>query len=288
MPVEQQDTLIYIIALITGLCFGSFLNVVIYRLPLQLETNWRRDSQDFLGIEQPDQKDGHLSDLNIAKPASHCPHCGGTLKPWHNIPLISYIFLRGRCNHCATRISFQYPAVELISGLIFLLTVMHFGLTVEACLVAYFSLCLLTLTAIDFRTQLLPDILTYPLLWAGLLANTQALFTSLESAVIGAAAGYFSLWSVYWLFKMFTGKEGMGHGDFKLLAALGAWTGWQMLPLIILMSSLVGAIIGLSMVLILGRDKQIPMAFGPYLAIAGWISFFWGESVIEAYLSLLA
>ena len=199
---------------------------------------------------------------------------------------MSYLLLRGRCAHCRTAISLQYPLVELVSGLLTVMVVYQFGLTATTALALLFSWSLLALTGIDFNEQLLPDGITLPLLWLGLLVNVNGLFTSLDSAVIGAAAGYLSLWTVFWLFKLVTGKEGMGHGDFKLLAALGAWLGWQQLLLIVLLSSLVGAVVGLLMVILLGRDKQIPIPFGPYLAAAGWIALLWGEALTTSYLTL--
>lgn len=276
---------LYGLVLLMGLCIGSFINVLIYRLPLQLEAGWRKDSQDFLGLLPEENGAEHA--INLAFPASHCPACQVPLKPWHNVPVVSYLMLRGRCANCSSPISFQYPLVELLAGGVCIVFIYLYGLSAQGLLAIIFSLVLITLTAIDFKTQLLPDILTLPLLWLGLLANTQGIFTSLESAVIGAAAGYLSLWSVYWLFKLFTGKEGMGHGDFKLLAALGAWLGWQQLPLIILLSSLVGAVIGIAMVVALGRNRQIPIAFGPYLAIAGWVSLVWGDELVQRYLGQL-
>lgn len=271
-------------SLVLGLLVGSFINVVIYRLPRQLAAAWRRDSQDFLGI-QPDTE-AVPEPLNVVFPASHCPVCGASIKALHNVPLLSYLLLRGRCAHCSTAISLQYPLVELVSGLLAVMVVYQFGLTATAALALLFSWSLLALTGIDFNEQLLPDGITLPLLWLGLLANVYGLFTSLESAVIGAVAGYLSLWSVFWLFKLVTGKEGMGHGDFKLLAALGAWLGWQQLLLIILLSSLVGAVVGLLMIILLGRDRQIPIPFGPYLAAAGWIALLWGEPLTSGYLAL--
>lgn len=272
------------VSLILGLLVGSFINVVIYRLPRQLAATWRRDSQEFLEIE-PDSEAVPES-LNVVFPASHCPQCGAPIKAIHNIPLLSYLLLRGRCAHCRAAISLQYPLVELVSGLLTLMVVYQFGLTGTTALALVFSWSLLALTGIDFNEQLLPDGITLPLLWLGLLVNVNGLFTSLDSAVIGAAAGYLSLWSVFWLFKLVTGKEGMGHGDFKLLAALGAWLGWQQLLLIVLVSSLVGAVVGLLMVVLLGRDRQIPIPFGPYLAAAGWIALLWGETLTTSYLTL--
>lgn len=280
----HNDYALFGLALVTGLCIGSFINVIIYRLPLQLEAGWRKDSRDFLGISQEETPQD--KSLNVAFPSSHCPCCHTPLKLWHNIPLISYLLLRGRCAECRSPISLQYPLVELLAGVVCIGFIYRYGVNTQGFLSIVFTLVLLTLTGIDFKTQLLPDILTLPLLWLGLLANTQGMFTSLESAVIGAAAGYLALWAVYWLFKLFTGKEGMGHGDFKLLAALGAWLGWQQLPLIILLSSLVGAVMGIAMVVALGRDRQIPMAFGPYLAIAGVISLVWGDELVQRYLGL--
>jgi leader peptidase (prepilin peptidase) / N-methyltransferase len=278
----ENSLILGTIVFLTGLCIGSFLNVLIYRIPLQLQNSWSNDARDFLGLAADDSRD--KDKLNIAFPASHCPKCGVALKPWHNIPVLSYIYLKGRCASCNGAISPQYPLIEIISALLALFLYLYLGLTVAGALVFVFSLTLLTLTCIDIKTQLLPDILTYPLLWLGLLANTCNLFTDLKSAVIGAIAGYLALWSVYWLFKLFTGKEGMGHGDFKLLAALGAWMGWQMLPVIILLSSFAGAIIGMTLILALGRDRQLPLAFGPYLALAGWGAFFWGDNLVSAYL----
>ena len=268
---------------VVGLVMGSFVNVVIHRLPLQLQSAWRRESLDFLGMApEPD-----APRLNLAFPASHCPHCQAPIKPWHNIPVLSYLLLRGKCHQCKAPISAQYPLVELATALLVTVAISHFGLTAQGVLAALFGVALVALTGIDFRHQLLPDIITLPLLWLGLLANSGGLFTDLNSAVIGAVAGYLALWLVFWGFKLLTGKEGMGHGDFKLLAALGAWVGWQQLPLIVLLSSAVGAIVGVAAIAFARRDRQIPMAFGPYLAVAGWIALFWGEAIINGYLALL-
>lgn len=266
---------------LTGLLIGSFLNVVIYRLPQQLQHSWQRDARDFLGLEEDAEADTRI---NLIVPASRCPHCHTPIKPWQNIPVISYLLLGGRCKHCEVPISPQYPLVELASAALSVVIVLHFGLSAQSALLLIFTWSLLALTVIDFNTRLLPDAITLPLLWLGLLANTQALLVPLGEAVIGAAAGYLLLWSVYWLFKLLTGKEGMGHGDFKLLAALGAWLGWQMLPLIIILASLVGAIVGLAGILILGRDRQLAIAFGPYLAAAGWIALLWGQDIVTGYL----
>ena len=274
--------LVITVSSILGLLIGSFLNVVIYRVPLQLSTSWRKDSLDFLGME-PDAK---ATKVNIVVPASHCPKCGAEVKPWQNIPVISYLLLKGKCASCSTPISLQYPLIEIACALLTTYVVLHFGVNTTGLFVLLFSWSLLALTGIDFNEQLLPDNITLPLLWLGLLVNTHNTFATLNDAVIGAAAGYLALWWVFWVFKLLTGKEGMGHGDFKLLAALGAWMGWQQLLLIVLLSSMVGAIVGIAMMVFMGRDKQIPIPFGPYLAAAGWIALIWGDSITSHYLSL--
>ncbi len=229
-------------------------------------------------------KETEQETFNIAFPASHCPNCKVAVKPWHNIPVISYIFLlKGKCYSCRKKISIRYPIIELITGLLTVFIVSQYNLTIEAGLVLIFTWSLIALTMIDIDHQLLPDDITLPLMWLGILVNISGTFTDLQSAVIGAVAGYLSLWSVYWLFKIIAKKEGMGFGDFKLLAALGAWMGWQVLPLVIVLSSFVGAVIGIAGILILGKDKNKPIPFGPYLAIAGWIAFFWGDVLTQQY-----
>lgn len=270
-----------------GSLIGSFLNVVIYRFPLTLMNNWRKECKEFLtedsGIEFENEKEGEKT-FNVAFPRSHCPVCKNTIPAWCNIPVISYLILKGKCLHCKTTISIRYPFVELLTAVITAFVVSIYGLSYEALAVALFSWVLIALTFIDIDHKLLPDHLTLPLLWAGLILNSFGMFTDLKSALYGAAFGYLILWSVYWLFKLVTGKDGMGFGDFKLLAALGAWIGWQMLPLIILLSSLVGAILGIINIVVRGKDKDKQIPFGPYLAIAGWIAFFWGEQITQAYL----
>jgi len=277
-PIE----LLTLVALITGLLVGSFLNVVIYRLPRQLELGWRHEALDFLGQNTELEP---VAKFNLVYPPSRCPHCETLIKPWQNIPVISYVLLRGRCRACSQAISPRYPAVELLCGLLSAYVIHHFGVTGQGLCALLFTWVLIALTGIDLSHQLLPDNLTLPLLWLGLLVNIGGVYTDLGSAVIGAAAGYLSLWTIYWAFKLLTGKEGMGHGDFKLLAALGAWLGWQQLPLIVLLSSLVGAIIGTVLLLAQGRDGQSTIAFGPYLAIAGWIALLFGEKMTAAYLA---
>lgn len=276
--------------LVLGLLVGSFLNVVIYRLPKMIERDWQEQCRDFLkndgNIASPPSNDPNQEPFNLMAPGSRCPHCGHKIKPWENIPIVSYLFLRGKCSSCKAGISIRYPAIELVTGLLSVAVIYYVGINWNGLAALVFTWSLIALTMIDFDTYLLPDDITLPLLWLGLIVNSFGGFTDLPSALWGAIAGYLVLWSVYKLFKLITGKEGMGYGDFKLLAALGAWMGWQMLPQIILLSSLVGAVIGISMIVIRGRDKNIPIPFGPYLAIAGWIAFVWGDVINQSYLKL--
>ena len=267
-------------ALFFGLLIGSFLNVVILRLPKRLEWQWKRDSREMLGLTEPYEP----APSGIVVESSHCPHCGHKLAPWENIPLISFVALRGRCRGCKAAISWQYPAVELLTGILFAACLWRFGWSWQAGLGLAFSASLVALSGIDLRTQLLPDEITLSLLWLGLLASLVTVFVDPVSAILGASAGYLSLWSVYWIFKLITGKEGMGHGDFKLLAALGAWCGIKAILPILLMSSLVGAIIGSAWLLLKGRDRATPIPFGPYLAIAGWIQFITGADLLDLFL----
>lgn len=270
--------------LVLGLIVGSFLNVVIYRLPRMLESSWKAQCRDICELPAPDQPEPVLT---LSTPASTCPHCGHRIRAWENIPVVSYLFLRGRCSNCKATISPRYPLIELASGLLCAWAAIHFGWSWQLAGALLLTWALISLTMIDIDTQLLPDNITLPLLWLGLLANVNGWFVPLQDAVIGAAAGYLSLWSVYHAFRLLTGKEGMGFGDFKLLGALGAWMGWQMLPLVILLSSLVGAVIGIAMIAIRGQDRNIPIPFGPYLAIAGWIAFYWGDAIVALYLGSL-
>lgn len=271
-------------AAILGLLVGSFLNVVIYRVPKMLDRDWREQCCELLGQGSPESE----PTFNLVTPNSTCPHCGHAIRPWENIPVVSYLFLRGKCSACRGPISLRYPIIELVTGLLSLFVVYHFGVNTTGLAVLVLTWSLIALTMIDIDTQLLPDNITLPLLWLGLIANHFGMFVSLGDALWGAIAGYLSLWTVYWLFKIVTGKEGMGFGDFKLLAALGAWMGWQMLPIIVLMSSLVGAVIGISMIVLRGRDRNIPIPFGPYLAIAGWLTLLWGEAIMGRYLQFAA
>ena len=280
---NQHGWLLSLCLISIGLVVGSFLNVVIYRLPVMMESRWRKDCCELLEVESETDE----ARLTLAFPNSHCPQCKAPIKPWQNIPVLSYLFLAGKCANCGTRISLRYPAVELVTGLATLLLGWYFDASPALLGAMLLTWSLITLTMIDFDHQLLPDDITLPLLWLGLLFNIGGTYTSLQDAVLGAMAGYLLLWSVYWLFKLVTGKEGMGYGDFKLLAALGAWLGWQALPMIVLLSSLVGAVIGIGLIFLKRQGRETPMPFGPYLAIAGWIALLWGDDIMSRYLGVL-
>lgn len=269
------------VAGLMGLVVGSFLNVVIHRLPKMMERDWMCQCAELRGEEIPEAET-----LTLATPRSRCPHCGHQITALENIPVISWLMLGGKCSACKAPISIRYPIVEAVTGLLSAYAAWHFGFGLTAVGAILFIWAMVALTGIDFDTQLLPDSITLPLLWLGLLLNLSASFTSLSSAVIGAIAGYLSLWSVYWGFKLATGKEGMGFGDFKLLAAIGAWLGWQMLPLTILLSSLVGAIVGIGLIVLAKRGRNVPIPFGPYLAAAGLLALFWGKPLTQTYLGL--
>lgn len=269
-------------ALLIGLLIGSFLNVVIYRLPKMMQRDWREQAREILELPAGPP----AATFNLVLPNSSCPHCSHEIKPWENIPVISYLFLRGKCSSCKAPISMRYPLVELACGLLSAFIAWHFGFTWQAGAMLLLTWGLLAMSLIDVDHQLLPDSLALPLLWLGLIANSFGLFTSLEDALWGGIAGYLSLWSVYWLFKLVTGKEGMGYGDFKLLAMLGAWGGWHVLPLTILLSSLVGAVLGVIMLRLRNAETSTPIPFGPYLAIAGWIALLWGEQITSSYLQI--
>lgn len=268
---------------VLGLLVGSFLNVVIYRLPRMMELDWQQQCAQLRGEETPPGEP-----YNLVLPRSACPHCHHAISALENIPVISFLLLRGKCSGCGAAISVRYPVVEAISGILCGFAAWHFGFGLAAVAAILLIWSLLALTAIDFDTQLLPDSITQPLIWAGLLFNLYGTFTTLHDALLGAIFGYLALWSVYWLFKLTTGKEGMGYGDFKLLAALGAWLGWQLLPLIIILSSLVGAVIGITLIVAVKRGRNIPIPFGPYLAGGGLIALFWGQTLTQNYLQLLA
>lgn len=272
------------VAGLLGLCVGSFLNVVIHRLPKMMEREWQLQCAELRG-EIPAETDA----LSLAQPRSRCPNCGHQITALENIPLLSYLLLlRGKCSACGTPISLRYPLIELLTGGASAFAAWHFGPSFAALGALLLLWALIALAAIDLDTQLLPDSITLPLLWFGLAFNLADAFTNLPTAVVGAMAGYLALWSVFWLFKLATGKEGMGYGDFKLLAALGAWLGWPMLPTIILLSSVVGAIVGITLIVVARHGRHVPIPFGPYLAAAGAIALFWGSQLNQAYLGLLA
>ncbi|MFZ2973429.1 MAG: A24 family peptidase [Ferribacterium limneticum] len=267
-----------------GLCVGSFLNVVIHRLPKMMEREWQAQCAELRGEAGPTTAEP----LSLAKPRSRCPTCGHQITAIENIPLISYLLiLKGKCSGCHARISPRYPIIEALTGLVSAYVAWHFGPTLQAAGALILVWSLIALAAIDLDTQLLPDSITLPLLWLGLTLNLWGAYADLSSAVVGAMLGYLALWSVFWLFKLVTGKEGMGYGDFKLLAALGAWLGWQMLPAIILLSSVVGAIVGITLIVATRHGRNVPIPFGPYLAAAGGIALFWGNSITHSYLGLI-
>ena len=278
------------VAFAFALMLGSFLNVVIYRLPLMMQRDWHEQCDELSKEPAPDLPDGKF---NLVVPRSRCPSCGAPIKAWQNIPVLSYLLLGAQCSNCQQSISVRYPLVETLTAILAALCAWHFGFGWEALMAIGLTCVLVVISLIDFDHQIIPDSIVMPLLWVGLimslfhpLAGADTLFISPQDAIVGAVAGYLSLWSVYQLFKLVTGKEGMGYGDFKLLAALGAWLGWQALPTIILMSAVVGALIGIALIVFRGRDRQIPIPFGPYLAAAGWIVMLWGETIKNAYLDL--
>ena len=286
-PIINDRTLLIASTTILGLLVGSFLNVVIHRLPIILKRQWRKDCLLFLsdnGDSNPTTENTAEEKYNLVLPRSCCPHCGHAISAWQNIPILSYLLLRGKCHYCSTPISLRYPMVELLSAIIALVIILQFGPTPSAMMAIILSWGLLCLSFIDYDHQYLPDNITLPFLWLGLIVNLNGMFVDIESALIGTMVGYTILWSIYKLFKLVTGKEGMGYGDFKLLAMLGAWLGWQMLPAIILLSSLVGALVGIGLVLFRQHEKSKPIPFGPYLAMAGWLTLMWGDEINSAYL----
>jgi leader peptidase (prepilin peptidase)/N-methyltransferase len=288
--LQNQPVMLAAACALVGLVVGSFLNVVIHRLPKMLERDWDGQAADLLEQKNlPDVAKKLRTDArryNLITPRSTCPRCGHKISALENIPIASYVFLRGHCSSCKASISIRYPIVEAISAILSAYIGWRFGLTLAMAGALVFAWALIALTAIDIDTQLLPDDITLPLLWLGLLVNLNNGFTPLPSAVIGAVAGYLSLWSVYWLFKLTTGKEGMGYGDFKLLSAIGAWLGWKILPVVILLSSLVGAVVGIALIVFTRHGRNTPIPFGPYLAAAGLIALFWGETINRTYLQL--
>jgi len=270
-----------LIAGLLGLVVGSFLNVVIHRVPRMMERDWLRQAREML---EPDAEQPKESTYNLILPHSHCPQCNAEIKAWQNLPILSYLLLRGRCGQCKAQISPRYPLVELLTAVLSMVVAWQFGFSWAAGTMLVLTWGLISLSLIDADTQLLPDSIVLPLLWLGLIINSFTLITDINSALWGAVAGYLTLWVIFWAFKLITGKEGMGYGDFKLLAMLGAWGGWQILPLTILLSSLVGAILGIIILKTRGQSNTTPLPFGPYLAIAGWIALIWGDTITGTYL----
>ena len=277
--LHSNPTVFITFSVILGLMVGSFLNVVIHRLPKMMEREWHHNCLELQGKEVPEQPKYSLS-----KPRSACPSCGHQITALENIPIVSYLMLGGKCKGCKAKISMRYPLVEALTGALIGLVAYKYGYTYTTLFAWVFTLALIALTFIDFDTQLLPDDITLPLLWLGLLFNLNTGFTDLKSAVIGAVLGYLILWSVYWLFKIVTGKEGMGYGDFKLLGAIGAWFGWQLLPAVILLSSVVGAVIGISLIVFQGKGRSTAIPFGPFLALGGIVALFFGQQLASFYM----
>ena len=290
----KQDLAFFVVTIfLLGLLVGSFLNVVIYRLPVIFKREWRRDCCNYLeenykATIQLNTGNEPAEPFNLIKPDSTCPNCGHKIRSWENIPVISYLFLKAKCSNCKTPISFRYPFIELLSASLAALCAWHFGFSLAGFSAILLSWALISLAMIDYDTQYLPDQITLPFLWLGLILNLNNTFTDIESAIIGTVAGYLTLWSVHHLFKLITKKEGMGYGDFKLLALLGAWMGWQVLPAIIILSSLVGSIIGITLILFKKHRREIPIPFGPYLAIAGWIALLWGNEINQYYINWIS
>ncbi|MFT7008588.1 MAG: leader peptidase (prepilin peptidase)/N-methyltransferase [Colwellia sp.] len=281
---QQSPAAFQLFVVIFSLIIGSFLNVVIYRLPKMMHNNWYLECREFLADEVNSIPAKKITELTLSKPDSTCPKCQHKIRYYENIPVISWLFLKGKCGQCKNNISIRYPLVEATTALLSLVIATHYGVSFQTLLLLILTWGLVCLTLIDFDHMLLPDQIVMPLLWLGLLVNITGTFVPLTDAVIGAAVGYMSLFSVFWLFKLFTGKEGMGHGDFKLFALFGAWIGWQLLPILILMASVVGAIIGISLMLFKNHTREQAIPFGPYLAIAGWITVLWGDGIWSWYI----
>ncbi len=284
--MQQNAAAFLLLVAVIGLLVGSFLNVVIHRLPIIMQREFTTAAKEHLEQDLTAEEAKQAKEkFNLVVPRSRCPKCGHQITALENIPVISYLFLKGKCSQCKNKISVRYPIIEFVTAVLSILVAAHFGVTWATLAGLFLTWSLIALTMIDFDTQLLPDSITQPLIWAGILLSLYGVFpVDITSSIYGAVFGYLSLWTVYHGFKIITGKEGMGYGDFKLLAALGAWMGWKMLPVIILFSSLVGAVVGITMVIVMGRDKNIPIPFGPYLAAAGFIAFLWGDKILAYYL----
>ena len=280
--LQDEPTFFITVIAVLGLMVGSFLNVVIYRLPEMMKRSWMSQCAELRG--EPIKTE---PSFNLLMPRSSCPQCGHRIAVWENIPIISYIFLRGKCSQCHTRISLRYPFVEALTAFMSGYVAWYYGFSLITFAILFFVWALIALAAIDLDTQLLPDDITLPLIWLGLLVNLNNGLTDIQSAVVGAMAGYVSLWIIYWCFKLATGKEGMGYGDFKLLSAIGAWLGWHMLPIVILLSSFVGAFVGISLIIAARLNKSIPIPFGPYLVGGAIIALIWGEKINQMYFGLL-
>ena len=296
---DQAPSLFICLSFVFAATIGSFLNVVIHRFPVMMKREWQQECNQYLqeyhadivkqvGIEKLNKPIDHYPPkYNLVVPGSACPKCKTSIQPWHNLPILGWLMLRGKCAACHAPISSRYPIIELITGLLVATLAWHFGPSGQFVFAAVLTFVLIALTGIDLDEMLLPDQMTLPLLWLGLLINLNHTFTNPTDAIIGAAVGYLSLWSIFWLFKLLTGKEGMGYGDFKLLAVFGAWLGWQMLPLVILLSSLVGALVGITLIVTKRNQLANPIPFGPYIAAAGWIALIWGQPIVDWYLSTL-
>ena len=286
--LQASPTAFIVLTAVLGLLIGSFLNVVIYRLPVMMEREWRTACEETLSPAgaQAEAAMAPVPPFNLITPRSQCPKCKHAITALENIPVLSYLRLKGRCAECGTHISMRYPIIEALTAALSAVVAWQFGFGWEAGAALLLTWALIALSMIDFDHQLLPDSITLPFLWVGLTLSLFPVYVDSFSSIIGALTGYLSLWMVYMLFKLLTGKEGMGHGDFKLLAMLGAWLGWKSLLTVVLLSSLVGAVVGISLVLLRGRDKNIPIPFGPYLAAAGWITLLWGDDITRVYLGV--
>ncbi|MDX2312904.1 MAG: A24 family peptidase [Gammaproteobacteria bacterium] len=281
--LAANPPVVLIFAGLLGLLIGSFLNVVIHRVPVMMEREWRSQCAEMLDPEaKPEQQQAY----NLVVPRSRCPKCDHQITALENVPVLSYLALKGRCSECGWRIPLRYPIIELLTGLLSVLVVWRFGISAAAGGALLLTWALIALSAIDFDTQYLPDSITLPFLWLGLAFNVAGIYTTTQASVLGAIVGYLALWSVYHLFRLVTGKEGMGYGDFKLLALFGAWLGWSAVPLIVFLSAFVGAIVGIALITLRGHDRNIPIPFGPYLAVAGWIALMWGEQLLDAYIGV--
>ncbi|WP_456373290.1 prepilin peptidase [Thiolapillus sp.] len=284
MEFFQDPAILLPASFLLGLVVGSFLNVVAWRLPRRMEAELEAACREQAGEEVTHEPNHWFGLKYLITPPSSCPACGHRIRARENIPVVSWLLQKGKCTSCGSRISVQYPVVELLTGVLSLVVAWHFGFTWQALAALILTWSLVAMSVIDIRIQILPDVLILPLIWLGLLLNLDGMFTDIHSAVWGAVAGYLSLWFIFHLFLLITGKEGMGYGDFKLFALFGAWLGWQMLPQILLLSAAVGALTGVAMILFLGRDRSLPIPFGPYLAAAGWIALLWGEEINRSYL----